>query len=620
MKLYIFTEAIRKTPPMRTLILCLAILLSAASAFAQTSHVSDGWSLGKPVRYGPQMTPDGVLLNGSPQIPGQKVLDVTLIGNTYYDTQTYNSGNMMNRLYQHDDGTIGATWILKGAAGVPDRGTAYNYFDGATWTGAIPHLGGDPNNAFPSYAPWGPTGEVIAHYQYIANDGTIKILRREVKGQGEWQESLLYPPAGNYSLVWHSMITSGENHEFIHVLAFVYDDPYQGQDDALLYYRSSDGGVTWEINGVVIDGLGASYFPAISSLKYSWAQPVGNTIAFTYGFDHFDGLLFKSTDNGDTWEKTVVYQSPYDPFNVPDLTPVYGSGDGTSAIALDSQGMAHIVFGRMLWFYDAGWYYYPTSTEGLIYWNETMPMLDSTTVSSYTLDYLETGGNLVGWLVGDTASLDIPSDQPHYGVSLTSMPQLGIDADDHLFIAYSALAPDYFSGIYYFRHLYSNASFNGGSSWNGIKDLTDGVMFWYSECVFPGVAPIVDDQVHVIFQEDFTPGTGSGEECYINHMNFPVSFFVGIPQERGAASFTVSRNYPNPASGSTQFEISLTRSEAVSVRIINMVGQTLREIHLGGMDAGTNRVSLDLTGLPAGAYSFCVEVGGERVSQTMMIR
>jgi len=600
--------------------LCLAM----ASVFAQNRHVTDKWKHDNPVLYQSQATPDGVLINSCLGIPGQKILDATLIGNTWYDTQTYNSGNLMNRLYQYPDGKIGATWMLQGASGVPARGTAYNYYDGATWTGAVPHLGGDPNNGFPSYAPWGPAGEVVAHYEYIANEGSIKVLHREIKGEGEWQESVLYPPIGNYSLVWHSMITSGVNNEFIHLLALVYDDPYEGQDDALLYYRSPDGGINWDINGVVIEGLGAADFLTISSLHYSWAQPVGNTIAFTYGFDHFDGLLFKSTDNGDTWEKTVVYQSPYDPFTIPDLTPVFGSGDGTSAVTLDSQGMAHVVFGRMLWFYDIaggeGWYYYPTSTEGLIYWNENMPPLDSTSVSSYTLDFLEAGGNLVGWLVGDTAALSIPSDQPHYGVGLTSMPQLGIDAEDNLFLAYSALAPDYFSGTYYFRHLYSNASFNGGITWNGIRDLNDGVMFWYSECVFPGVSPIVDDQVHLIFQEDFTPGTGSGEECYINHMNFPKSFFVGLGQTNEASLFDVSQIYPNPAFGSAQVELNMESTGRISVRMVNIIGQTAREIDLGRMNAGTHLVSLDLTGLPSGIYTCSVEAGGKQVSRKMMIR
>jgi hypothetical protein len=615
---------IRKNETMKKQILCCLLLAGAAFGYAQFKHVTDHMLPANPRLYEPYMTPDGVLLNSQAVLPGQKLQDVTVIGNTYYDTQTYNSGNLMNRLFEHTDGTIGATWMLKGATGVPDRGTAYTYYDGTAWSSVSQHLGSDPVNGFPSYAPWGPSGEMIAHYQYIAGEGPIKILRREIKGQGVWQESVLLPPEGNYSIVWHSMITSGANHEYIHLLALVYDDPYEGQDDALLYYRSSDGGVTWEINGEIIDGLGYDYFPAISSLKYTWAQPVGNTIAFTYGFYYFDGLVFKSTDNGDTWEKIVVYEAPFTPFDLPDLTPTFGSGDGTSAIALDSQGMAHVVFGRMLWFYDmvsgTGWYYYPTSTEGLIYWNETMPVLDSTIVSSYTLEFLEAGGNLVGWLVPDTAIIEIPADQPHYGVGLTSMPQLGIDAEDNLYLSYSALDPDYNNGDFFFRHIYSNASFDGGSTWNGIKDMTEGILFWFSECVFPAVSPIVDDKVHVIFQEDYTPGTGSGEINYIDYMNFPKTYFVGIPEPAGHSDFIISQNYPNPARQFTQFELRMEKPATVSVCILDVVGRILKRTEMGRMNSGIHMISLDLSGLPKGMYTYCVEVGGASMTRKMLVQ
>lgn len=161
---------------------------------------------------------------------------------------------------------------------------------------------------------------------------------------------------------------------------------------------------------------------------------------------------------------------------------------------------------------------------------------------------------------------------------------------------------------------------NAGITWNGIKDLTDGVVFWYSECVFPSVSPIVDDEVHVIFQENFTPGTGSGEECFINHMNFPKAFFVGIPQTSEPSAFVVSQNYPNPAFQSTQIEIQIEIPSIVSVSIIDVVGKTLRRTELGRMNSGTNLISLDISGLPAGMYYYCVEADGESVTHKMMVQ
>lgn len=613
---------------MKAILLSIIVLAVSLSVTAQKHHVTDGMPRTSPVLYHNERSPWDNPSGQGLYIPGEKMSDFLTIGNTYYDSQTYNSGNLMNRIYQFADGTIGAIWMHKGAGGNPDRGTAYAYYNGNQWSAPSPHLGSDPNNGFPSYAPWGPNGEVIAHYRYIANDGPIRILRRENKGSGEWIERTLLPPDGNHSLVWHSMCTSGPNHEYIHILALVYDDPYMGQDDALLYYRSSDGGDTWDINGVVIPGTGSDYFTSVPSLHYSWAQPVGNTIAFTFGFSEFDGLVFKSNDNGETWQKFTVYQSPYTPFNVPLETPTYGCCDGTSAIALDSEGKAHVVFGRMLRFRNmvtgSGWYYYPTASEGLIYWNESMPPLDSTTVSSYTLDYLEAAGNLVGYIVPGSNTVYVTSGQPDYGVALTSQPQLGIDAQNNLFLAYAAIAPDYSLDDIYYRHIYCNASFNRGATWSGPKDLNDDDQFMFSECVFPALAPVINDKLHIIFQEDYAPGTGAGagldEENYIDYMNFNKETFVEVNEKPEARMFEVSQNYPNPATGMTQFMVSLTVPLSVTMSVRNLPGQELQSLDLGMLPAGKNLVRIDLSGMKPGIYFYTVKTGQGEITRKMVIR
>jgi hypothetical protein len=609
---------------MKKHLLISGIFLLVISGFAQKKYLTDSWPLTDPQLCGPQITPDGKNIIPGPFIIGQKERSFTMIGNTWYDTQTYNSGNLMNRIYEFPDGFIGATWIYKVSVAATDRYTAYNYFDGNAWSTATVQLGTDSYDGFPSYAPWGPDGEVVAHYNYIAGDGPVKILRREHKGTGVWQESVLNPPDGNHSIVWHSMITSGANHEYLHILAFVYDDPYMGQNDALLYYRSPDGGITWDINGIIIDGLGVDYFPEISALKYSWAQPVGNTIAFSYGFSQFDGLIFKSTDNGTTWTKFIAYKAPFDPYDLPDLTPTFGGGDGTSAIALDSQGKAHVVFGRMMHIHDVitsppgGWYFYP-NTEGLIYWNEDMPQLDSTIISTYTLDFLAEGGNLIGWVFPPDTTLVIPADQPNYGAGLTTGPELGIDANDNLFVVYAALAPENFSGDFYYRHLYGNSSTDGGITWNGIRDLNNDVQFLFSECVYPAVSPLVDDKIHVVFQEDQTPGTGSGEENMIDYMDFDKDLFVGLPRFDQSAGFEVSKNYPNPAFHSTYFGLKLKRAADVTVIITNLTGQTIKKLDLGMMNSGNNQIMIDISGLAPGIYFYSVQADDQKVTSKMVV-
>ena len=61
----------------------------------------------------------------------------------------------------------------------------------------------------------------------------------------------------------------------------------------------------------------------------------------------------KSYNNGDSWEKIVVFDSPLTPYPGGG-SPVIPGGDATQAVALDSQGKAHVVFGRMIQYYSPG--------------------------------------------------------------------------------------------------------------------------------------------------------------------------------------------------------------------------------------------------------------------------
>jgi hypothetical protein len=601
------------------------LVLIFISSFAQQRHVTDHMKPANAVLCPASPAPDGSPA-GNTMLPVKKKSYPEQIGDTYYDTQTYNSGNLMNRMYQYPDETIGATWMHKGANGTPDRGTAYSYFSGSSWTPQDPHLGSDPNNAFPSYAPWGPNGEVIVHYRYLAGDGFLKILTRETKGQGAWTEQTLTPPEGNYSLVWHSMITSGQNHEYIHILALVYDDPYMGQEDALLYYRSSDGGLTWDINGEIIDGLGVDFYPTIPSLHYSWALPVGNTLAFTFGFNEFDGLVFKSSDNGDNWQKIVVYDSPYEPYDVPDITPTFGCCDGTSAIALDNNGKVHVAFGRMLRFHDVvttppgGWYYYPTVTEGLMYWNEDMPALDSTIVSSYTLDYLQAGGNLIGWIVPETATLNIVSGQPDYGLGLTSQPQLCVGPGNEIFVLYAGISPDNLSADYYYRHIYSNMTYDG-IHWGSPTDQTGGIFYAFSECVYPAVPPRLPVTQDVktppfIFQEDYTPGTGSTEISYITYRVVEPTI-TGVTEK--SASFEVSQVYPNPASDRCAIELKSEKPMDIKAEICTLTGQVLQQVNPEKKNAGSQIIRFDVSNLENGVYAVKINAGNQTVTRKVVV-
>ncbi len=552
------------------------------------------------------------------------------IGTTWYDLQAYS--NLGQRIYEHPDGTIGAIWQSNGEGGVPDRGTGYNYYDGSSWGEPLAHLGDDPRTGWPTYAPWGENGEIIMHYWYpgAPTIGPLKFYKRAVKGEGDWTVTELLGP-DNLSLVWGSMITSGENNEFIHVLAYTYDAPYMGQDNAVLYYRSSDGAETWEVQGELIDGMGIDDYPTGQNQTYSWAQPQGENLAFVYGPTLYDGKIFKSDDNGDSWDEILFYEAPF-PETPTVETAWYGCGDGTSSIALDSEGNAHVVFSKEIRKHDgAGGWSYVIDSEGIVYWTEGMDVLDSTSVSSYTNEFLEEAGQLIGYLLPDpiTGSYDIldVASQFTYQASFTSFPQMGIDADDHIFVTYAALAPGFDNANQNYRHIHVASSWDGGTTWNEPVDLNTDILYSISECVYPAMSAPIDNKIHIVFQEDYEPGiyewlaNHDPAENTMKYMEFDKDFFVGVEDHNQVKQeLAVSSCYPNPAVDATQINIRLENSQAGSVVISNMVGQTVNVIDLGLLAQGNNPVQIHVSDLASGVYYLTVITENQKNTQKLIVR
>ena len=596
-------------------------IMTISFAFSLNAQFTENQGLAKDVKaLKVQIHPDLTTVLG-PAVVGQKMLSTFVMGDTYYDLQSY--VNVMPRMHAYDDGTVGATWHYRGETVPPDpdRGAGYNYYDGSSWGTQIDHVGPADRHGWPNYAAWGPNGEIICVYKYVANAGPILFFRRETKGEGDWIESQLDAPEGN-SIVWQSMLTSGENHEFIHVLAYTYDIEYQGQTNALLYYRSNDGGVTWD-SPVVFDELGPDYFSSVDAMTYTWANPVGNTIAFSYGFNEWGAMIFKSYDNGDNWESMDVYTTPFDQLDPPSDSPPIPCGAGTSAIALDSQGKAHVVFGRSGVIYEGGTYYWYPWTDGLIYWNEDMEPLDTTIISSYTLEYLEEGGNLIGYVQGDYTVVE---GQPNYQQTICDWPVLSIDDDDNMFVAYSCFAPDYLTGEQYiYKHIFATASWDGGASWTESQDLVTDIQFLFSECVYTQGPVKINDIFHVAFQEDFQPGIAewlNNHEIHENrmfHLALPKDMFVGVNENEQTLSYEMSDLYPNPANSSVYFRLRTEYNTNIEVNVLNSVGQLVLSEDHGLMTAGSNKLNFDVSSFGAGIYYCIVNVDGQTTSRKLVV-
>ena len=298
---------------------------------------------------------------------------------TYYDLQ---SNSMLgNRIATWQDGSVAAvaTWDFSGSTSWPDRGTGYNYFDGEDW-GDWPEENAEGFfSGWPAIAPLG-NGEILASH----GGGNINIFKREVKGEGDWEQVATIEGA-----TWPRIATTG-NGQYVHVICCEsveetvpeFNNPVSRNE--VYYSRSTDGGQTFSAKAFPpeVDVAGI-YNKDIAADDYVMATN-GNTIAILFGSTTFELFYIISRDNGETWEKQVVAPFPYGnsiywgQTAITNATDSIWSCDNSASIAIDNEGTVHVAFGLTRWapapYDDAGnpqWGYYSywPYTQGLVYWN-----------------------------------------------------------------------------------------------------------------------------------------------------------------------------------------------------------------------------------------------------------
>ncbi|MEA3477751.1 MAG: T9SS type A sorting domain-containing protein, partial [Bacteroidota bacterium] len=153
------------------------------------------------------------------------------------------------------------------------------------------------------------------------------------------------------------------------------------------------------------------------------------------------------------------------------------------------------------------------------------------------------------------------------------------------------------------------------------------VQWILSDCIYSEMSAVVGDLVHVVFQEDNIPGTFEwpGEQTQatenrIQHMSFPVSFFVGMEEPGEVQSFEISQIYPNPAISTTRFGLKLEERSNVSIDVINIMGQVIKKIELGTLNSGNHPVELNVSGMTSGIYYVSVTVDKQKITQKIVVQ
>jgi hypothetical protein len=479
----------------------------------------------------PQGNHAGTGLSGS-----VRSANITQIGTTIYDLQTNNS--TFRRIVHHPDGDISAIWTFSEncpSTSSTDRGTGYNRYDAATGTwGEQPfeRLENSTTAANPRTG-FGGIGMTSGGRIFVVNHNGVNGLKFMYSDDdGTTWAANNFTSQSDECALWPRFAVSGNN---IHVLASRQGSSATGFDDCdyslngvprgLNYFRSTDGGNNWE-GPFSIPGLDTLNFSQIGGDVYAM-DARDNTVAFVTD-GKFQPTLFKSTDNGDTWTSTVI-QTTSNPLyyrvnpndetlDVTTLLDVVATADNSYDIVLDSEGNAHVWYGRLSLSDDdpaAGYSYFPENTA-IMYWNESLGTNNAQVIGeTVRQDYDGDGAALYDWT--NTSTPDA------YFANIVSMPSAAVDANNNLYLVYSSVVETAFDANGNFlRGVFAIKSTDGGATWQGPVHVAGGDV---TEAVYPMISRVVNDSIYFTFMSDELAGTSLQpttplNDCHTNDIMF----------------------------------------------------------------------------------------------------
>ena len=638
----------------------LALALSMAFAsFAQVQKVA-----GKSVKHvaAQEQVVDGseVFENvaSAPNMTRWDGYSATDLDYTTYDWQTNTAAK--NWTMRFPDGCLGFSYTVALESGFPDRGTGiaiYNpYTDEWTTTGGKIE---EEKTGFGTAARYGENGIVVVSRNattldcgvYIIEDKDDLPISGTVKPVKEWTKD-------DRNIHFPTVMCTGPNHDHIHILftALNYVDE-AGQTNPFFYFRSMDGGQTWD-EFMTIDYLGRDYAPTYGSGQdaYFMENTGGNELNIVVNTRRGDGVVLTSVDEGNTWNRTEFYHHPGIDVVYPDEGVQYCYPRWTSAL-WDNERNLHVAYEIGGGLGDASSTSYFPGIGGVAYWSSNMPFRGPASEYGYDPNnpqppvqgqpfimdsaYIYNDIYASWWLwsdaphemwpefIGYVTPLD-ENEQPlldpyeaeefhlydndmtnhgHYNGGVSEMPVLMMAPAGDMMVALWMSMDDHHitggaTGNLAFFKLFARASFDNGTTWTPMIQLTNDFMFQYTEFVYPQAAiDAVNNQLVVVVQTDGEPDSfviGSGGDVdemdnLFTAMTFDLMELFGYDGigEGPMVNNTNMQVYPNPATD----RMTLTLNQEEEVVICNMLGQTVSTFK---GHAGINTV--DVSSLSSGIY------------------
>ena len=587
---------------------------------------------------------------------------------TNYDLQS--NHYCSNRMYQLPDGSVAVVSTMSHEPNkvANDRGTGYNFYHAETgeWFDQPEDRIESFRTGWPSIAQW-KDGEIMLCH----GDGHMQCYTREVAGEGEWQymgplpdypESYPYPT--EYP-TWPRVVTCGDHNNIIVAVAALQHQVSSDETHSHTVMWRSDDAENWTVSYGPIADLGLGYEMDVFSADDYCLAANGHNVALLYSGNLTNSAwMFKSTDDGETWETIKVWEHPHEGRS---LDEVFDYGDTlfmpmNGNVVIDNNGIAHVAFNTMEMTHttenEPGYYTYWSgrTVDGILYWNDTQeaPIQDS-----YHPEYVGTSleehfanpnpfhAARLWWpIVDEPGYVHMVPDSTKwigyipmyegfswdnekfyhetdyhsrfYGAS--GHPALSCDPFGNLACAFSSPCVRRLddNGKYYYRSIYVSYRNIDKGYWDQlIDDITDdeiNFMFLYSENLFTtAVSNTVtpgefwfsfqsDDQIGLYWGDGPNQTTASENTIHAMKVNPEMEYWN--VEENTVAQDVVYGIYPNPATDYVVVQSS--QDVEANISIVNLVGQTVKQFNKS-LKMGENTIGIDLK---SGIYFCTISANG----------
>jgi hypothetical protein len=206
------------------------------------------------------------------------------------------------------------------------------------------------------------------------------------------------------------------------------------------------------------------------------------------------------------------------------------------------------------------------------------------------------------------------------------MPNISIDDQGRLFVAWASTTETFDNIDYNFKKIWARAYDNG--EWGPFVHVTNDIVHIFDESIYPTMPTTTNGSaVYVLYQADGTPGTALDADHDYQENRMIVAaidysdLLTGLGNENQLINeSSVSQNYPNPFNSTSTITVNLEKSANLSMVVTNMVGQQVMSFNRGQVAAGTYFFQVNSTNLTDGIYFYTVKADNSSVTKKMVVK